>query len=182
MAYNFEPFPVLSSERLTLRKIEFSDDDELFALRSSPTVMKYLDRPLMNNVTEARAFIEMITAGLQNNQAISWGISLREDPRLLGTIAFWKMDPANFRAEIGYMLHSQFHGKGYMQEAMSSVLHFGFTALNLHSVEANVNPGNEGSIKLLEKNGFVREGYFRENYFFDGRFIDSAVYSLIRPA
>lgn len=68
-----------------------------------------------------------------------------------------------------------------MQEALAAVLNFGFRTLQLHSVEANVNPGNTASIKLLERNHFIREGYFRENYFYNGRFLDSAVYSLLTP-
>jgi ribosomal-protein-alanine N-acetyltransferase len=51
--------------------------------------------------------------------------------------------------------------------------------MNLHSIEANINPENIASRKLLEKTGFVREAYFKENYFFNGKFIDSEIYSLL---
>ncbi len=66
-----------------------------------------------------------------------------------------------------------------MQEVLTAVLDYGFKQMHLHSVEANVNPDNKASMKLLERNGFIREGYFKENFFFDGKFLDSAVYSLI---
>ena len=66
-----------------------------------------------------------------------------------------------------------------MQEAFNKVLEFGFNSMNLHSIEANVNPENKASIKLLERNNFIREAYFRENYFFDGKFLDTAIYSLL---
>ena len=68
-----------------------------------------------------------------------------------------------------------------MQEAIEAVLDYGFTAMQLHSVEANVNPANEASKKLLDKNNFIQEGYFKENYYYNGEFLDSAVYSLISP-
>jgi ribosomal-protein-alanine N-acetyltransferase len=51
--------------------------------------------------------------------------------------------------------------------------------MKLHSVEADVNPANQPSIKLLERNNFVREAYFKENYFYDGKFLDSAIYTLL---
>ena len=51
--------------------------------------------------------------------------------------------------------------------------------LNIHSIEAVVNPENNASIKILEKNGFVREAYYVEDYYFEGKFLDSAVYSLL---
>ena len=83
----------------------------------------------------------------------------------------------HFRAEIGYMLDPQWQGKGLMQEVMDKLLDYGFSTLGLHSVEANVNPGNIASIRLLERNNFVREAYFRENYFYDGKFLDTLIYS-----
>jgi ribosomal-protein-alanine N-acetyltransferase len=51
--------------------------------------------------------------------------------------------------------------------------------MKLHSVEANVNPGNIASASLLKKHGFVKEAYFKENYFFNGNFHDSEIYSLL---
>ena len=66
-----------------------------------------------------------------------------------------------------------------MQEPITVVLEYGFNVMKLHSVEALVNPNNIASIRLLEKNGFIREAYFKENYFYNGRFLDTAVYSLL---
>lgn len=80
------------------------------------------------------------------------------------------MQKAHYRAEIGYALQPAHHGKGLMQEALTAVLDYGFHTLQLHSVEANVNPANAASIKILERNGFVQEGYFREAYFMPAGF------------
>lgn len=54
--------------------------------------------------------------------------------------------------------------------------------MHLHSIDAIVNPANADSVKLLERNGFVREAYFREDYFWNGQFLDTAVYSKLAPA
>ena len=98
----------------------------------------------------------------------------------MGTIGYYRTTPEHYRAEIGYLLASKLHRKGLMQEALGVVLSYGFENMQLHSVEANTNPANLASQRLLEKFGFVREAYFRENYFFDGKFLDSAIYSLIK--
>ncbi len=66
-----------------------------------------------------------------------------------------------------------------MQEALSTVIHYGFEVMKLHTIEADVDPNNTASIKLLERNKFVKEGYFKENYFFEGKFYDTVVYSLL---
>ena len=178
---NFNPFPTLTTDRLVLRQLDKTDADEMFFLRSNERVMKYLDRAPAKSVDEAVAFIQMINTAIANNESINWAITLKGEPKIIGDICFWRMDSPNHRAEIGYRLHPAHHGKGIMNEALHSVLDYGFNVMNLHSVEANTNPGNKESIRLLERNGFIREGYFKENYFYNGKFLDSAVYSLVRP-
>ncbi len=177
---NFTPYPNLSTNRLLLRRINLSDAKDLFILRSDERMMKFLDRPRAQTISDAEKLIQIYDELLLNNEGINWGISLKGNARLLGTICFWKLQLENERSEIGYMLHADFHRMGIMQEAMSTVLNYGFSELKLHSIEANVNPENIASIKLLEKNNFVCEAYFRENYFYNGKFLDSAIYSLVR--
>lgn len=177
---NFTPFPVLRTERLTLRKIEFDDVDAVFKLRSDKRNMEFLDRPLAKDKNDAKVLIAKIEDGLLMNTGITWAVTYNDAGNdLIGTIGFWRIDIENHRAEIGYILHRDFHRKGLMHEAMKVVLGYGFNQMNLHSVEAVVNPANEASINLLLKNNFVKEAHFKENYYFEGKFLDSGVYSLL---
>lgn len=179
---NFKPFPVLETERLILRKMDFEDTEALFELRSDKRNMEYLDRPLAKTRDDSKALIAKIEEGLVMRTGITWAVAFKNgDNRLVGTIGFWRINAPDFRAEIGYILHRNYHRKGLMHEAMQVVLNYGFREINLHTVEAHVNPFNEGSINLLLKNGFVKEAHFKENYHFEGRFLDTAVYSLITP-
>ncbi|HEX7904803.1 MAG TPA: GNAT family protein [Chitinophagaceae bacterium] len=178
---NFTPFPLLNTERLLLRPIVTEDVNELFFLRSNKEVMKFLDRPFMQYSEEALQLIQKITTDITNNDGITWGITLKNESSLIGTIGFWHITKEHHRAEIGYMLHPAQQGKGMMQEAITTVIDYGFAVMKLHSIEANVNPGNTNSIRLLERNQFIREAYHRENYYFDGKFLDSAIYSLLTP-
>lgn len=176
---NFEIFPILETERLKLRAITEEDAPEIFFLRSDASVLKYLDRHPETGIDQTKIFINLIGENAKNAEGIFWGITLKKSNTVIGTICYWNIQKQHYRSEIGYALHPSYRGKGIMHEAMNAVLHYGFEKMKLHSVEANVNPSNEASMKLLEKNGFVREAYFRENYFFDGSFLDSAVYSLL---
>lgn len=178
---NFNPFPLLNTERLVLRPIVIEDAQELFFLRSDKEVMKFLDRPIMQYNEEALQLIQKITTDITNNEGITWGIALKTGSSLIGTIGFWRIIKEHHRAEIGYMLHPAQQGKGIMQEAITAVIDYGFAGMKLHSIEANVNPGNTNSIRLLERNQFTREAYYRENYYFGGKFLDSAIYSLLTP-
>ena len=177
----FTPFPTLQTERLVLRKIEPADAPQLLFLRSDEKVMKFLDREPLRSLDEARFFINRITDSLLLNDGITWGICLKDDPSMIGTIGFWRLMKEHYRAEIGYMLHPDYWGKGYTSEAFEAAMDYGFHHMKLHSVEGNVNPENTASMRVLEKAGFVREAYFRENYYFKGRFLDSAIYSKLTP-
>jgi [ribosomal protein S5]-alanine N-acetyltransferase len=95
---------------------------------------------------------------------IEWAITLKDSGQYIGAISYHRLMKEHFRAEIGYILHPAHHGKRIMDEAIRTVTDFGFNSMGLHSVEANVNPENIASIKLLERNNFVREAYFKENY------------------
>lgn len=176
---NFTPFPVLYTERLILRCIDKNDGAAILKLRSNKNVMQFIDRPHMKTINEALDFINKIDESLKNNFGITWAISFKDNSELIGTIGFWRIVNEHYRAEIGYMLIPDFHREGIMHEAIKKVLDHGFENMHLHSVEANINPENIASGKLLENSGFIKEAYFKENYYYNGRFTDSVVYSLL---
>lgn len=176
------PFPELRTARLLLRELEEKDAPMLLVQRSDARIIEYLDREPDTSLAQTLALLDLIKRNTIDNKGITWGIVRQETPDvLLGTIGLWSMIPEHHRAEIGYGLHPDYWHQGIMSEAMAAVLTFGFEGLKLHSVEANVNPHNQASRRLLEKHGFVQEAYFRQNYYFRGQFLDSSIYSLLTP-
>lgn len=176
----FDPFPVLETQRLTLRKISMNDAADIFAIRRDPNTMKYICRPLIKSVSEAQKLIGDFQEGVRNQMNIIWGISVKNETRLIGTIGFRSIDKHNLRAEIGYVLSPDVWGKGYASEAMTAVIKYGFSMMGLHSIEARVNPDNTDSSKVLLKQKFVKEAHFKEDMYFNGEFRDTEVYSLHR--
>lgn len=175
--FNF--FPVLETERLLLMEFLKSDSTELFKMRSDDRVLKYLDRDPHKSVEESELMIDKMIQSFKNKEGINWIIRKKNTNDVIGYIGYWRMIKENVRAEIGYAMKPEYWGNGYMNEALSKVIDFGFNKLCLHSIEGNVNPGNEKSIKLLEKFGFRKEAYFREDYFYNGKFLNTAIYSLL---
>lgn len=176
---NYNPFPNLETDRLQLRRVDENDVNEIFALRSNPETMKYIPRPLVKTIEDALEHIAMIDSKIENNEGINWAITVKGKPKLIGLIGYYRIRPEHFRAEIGYMLLPEFNGKGIISEALKEVVNYGFKVMKLHSVEAVIDPGNYGSEKVLEKNGFIKEAHFKENEFFEGRFLDSVFYSIL---
>lgn len=179
LQFNFSPFPIIETERLLLRRITNDDVNEVFELRSNPETMKYIPRPLVKNTEDALEHIAMIEDKINTNVGINWGITLKNDPKLLGIIGYYRMQPENYRAEIGYMLLPEFHGKGIISEAVNRLIKYGFNDLKLHSIEAVIDPENFASEKVLQKCGFIKEAHFKESEFYEGRFLDKVIYSLL---
>ena len=177
---NFSPFPTIETDRLILRKLDITDIDVLFEIRSNEEAMKYIDKPLAKTKEDVIALYNAMQENLEKNTGIMWVIQHKENPTMLGYIGFWRIDTTNHRGEIGYTLLPQHFRKGIGSEAIAAALEHGFTNLNFHSVEADTNTANEASQKILEKHGFIREAYFRENYYFNGIFLDSAIYGLLK--
>jgi len=181
LTVNFNPFPEITTERLTLTQITINDSEQVLVLRSNKTLMQYIPRPLAKTLEDAAFLIETMNTGIANGESINWGIKLKHTNRLIGIIGYVRFVKSNYRAEVGYLLHSDFHRKGITQEALNAVVNYGYTALKLHSIEAIIDPRNIASANILEKNGFVREGHFKENLFFENTFLDSVYYSRITP-
>ena len=177
---NFSPFPVLESERLVFRAIKETDVNEIFALRSNPELMQYIPRPLVTNLEEAKEHMKMIQDKIDTNEGINWAMTEKGNDKLISLIGFYRTENENYRSEIGYMLLPEYHNKGYITEAITTLLNYGFTKMGLHSVEAIIDPRNLASEKVLLKNGFVKEAHFVENFFFNDEFLDSAHYSILK--
>jgi ribosomal-protein-alanine N-acetyltransferase len=150
-----------------------ADEQEIFALRSSDEINKYLDRPKANTLDDARNFITKIINGIAKNESIFWVVTPKDESKLLGTICLWKISKEEAKAEIGYELLPENHGKGIMQEVIPRVLQFGFEEIKLEMIEAELSPRNLKSVRLLEKNNFTLAAVNEENP-------DSVVYALKR--
>lgn len=180
LTIKLQPFPVLLTKRLELREISEDDAEEFFWLRNSEEVMKYIQLPKLETIEKAKERIKTMNEWTQKNEAINWGITLKEEKIIIGWILYKNIDLVNHSAEVGYLLHPDFWRKGIIQEALTEVLDFGFNILKFHRIQAVINPDNNASELLLKKNGFVKEALFRENFYYDGMFLDSAVYSLLK--
>lgn len=175
----FENLPVLETERLRLRPVRSDDLEALFAIRSDPTMMQYIGRPLMKNHTEAEALLALIRGEYEAGTGIKWAITFRDQDEMIGNMMFRGISREHFSGEIGYMLHSDFWRKGIMREAAARGITFAFEELGLHSVFARIDPANAASAGILEKLGFQKSAHLRENYFFEGAFTDTGMYDLL---
>lgn len=171
--------PALDTPRLHLREVRDSDAAALFVLHSDAQVMRYWSSAVWTEPAQAQGLLERLrrdrAAGV-----LPWAMATREDDALIGTATLFNINPVHRRAEIGYALGSAHWGKGLGSEALRAVLRHAFGALQLERVEADTDPRNAPSLRLLEGLGFVREGLLRRRWFVADEWCDTAFYGLLR--
>jgi ribosomal-protein-alanine N-acetyltransferase len=177
---NFVPFPILESERLSFRKLKNEDAPEILKLRSNPETMKFIPRPLLVDIDGALAHIKLINDKIEENIDINWAVTEKKNPKCIGIIGFFRTQPEHFRTELGYMILPEYSGKGYVTEAVKTLLNFAFNELLFHSIEAVIDSRNNASERVLIKNGFTKEAHFKENFYYNNEFTDTVIYSLLK--
>jgi len=173
--------PTINTSRLSLRWIRTEDVDDFYAVYSNPEVMRYWSTLPLPDKDAASKLINEIHEGIKRDDMMKWGIALRSSDKLIGSVTLFHIDFTHRRAEIGYAQGRAYWGQGYMQEALKAVLNHAFEILNLHRIEADVDPRNAASVRTLERLGFQREGYLRERWQVNGEIQDAFYYGLLRP-
>jgi len=172
-------FPALAGRRLALRGPRDDDIDAMFALFSDPEVMRYWSRPPMTARGEAEGYVAEIGEAFAERSKLNWMVVRRADDVAIGTCTLFRFEPRHRRAEIGYALRPDHWGQGYAGEAVGLALDWAFRTLGLHRIEADIDPRNDGSRRLLQRLGFASEGRLRERYFVGDAVADTELFGLL---
>ncbi len=171
--------PELAGEHIHLRRFLQSDLDAFYAMHSDPQVMRYWSFPAWTDPSQASDYFASALSGCDAQSMLCWVIALNGNDRLIGAVTLHAIDREQGRAEIGYALQSAHWGHGYAQDALRRVLTHAFHVLQLRRIEADIDPRNSASCRLVERVGFVREGLLRARWDVAGEICDSAIYGLL---
>ena len=107
-----------------------------------------------------RTYIDEDIRFLQQEKQIRFFLFRKEHTEvIIGDLSISMIIRGAFQScTLGYKLARQENNKGYMTEAIFATVAFAFSSLKLHRIEANIIPGNEPSIRVIEKTGFKKEG------------------------
>jgi [ribosomal protein S5]-alanine N-acetyltransferase len=172
--------PALQTERLSLRWLTAADVPALFTIFSDPEVTRFWSSPPLTSEAAAAKLVDEIHAYFASGELYQWGVSRRSDDRVIGTCTLASISREHQRAEIGFALARSEWNRGYATEALRVLLRYAFDEIALQRIEADVDPRNNRSLKLLEALGFVREGYARERYHAAGEVSDSVLLGLLK--
>ena len=174
-----DKLPTLESPRVRLRWLTADDVDALFDVFSDRVMMRYWSSPAMKERAEAEALLARIQRQFTDQVGLQWGVERKDDGRVLGTCTLFHLDAKNMRAELGYALASAYWKQGYMLEALTTLIGHAFGPMKLRRLEADVDPRNVNSMRILDKLGFTQEGLLRERWNVNGEIQDTAFLGLL---
>ena len=159
----------IRTERLLLRPARADDLEPLHAILSDVRAMAYWSSPPHEETAQTRDWLASMIA-IQPSEGEDFIVEL--DGRLIGKAGLWRFP------EIGFIFRPDHWGHGYAREALAAVLERAFTVHELAEIEADVDPRNSKSLKLLEHLGFRETGRKKRTWFVGGRWCDSIYLAL----
>lgn len=176
----FKEFITIETNRLTLRKMVLGDVEDILKVYGDPKVAQYDWFEPFETIEMATKLINHVSKEFEDGEEITWGVVRKEDEAFIGYCCLGDFDDEARRSEIGYGIRSDEWNKGYGTEVVKALSRFGFEEMNLNRIEAFITPDNGGSIKVLEKVGFVQEGVVRERDFIKGKLEDGVVMAMLK--
>lgn len=170
----------LHTARLTLRWLEPGDAAGLFAIFSDPEVVRYWSSGEWDDMSHAEKMVAETFAAYASRDGVRLAVVLTATGELVGKINLYHIFHANRRCEIGYALARAHWGKGYVSEAMEAALDYAFGTLDLNRIEADIDPRNDASEKVLRRLGFKEEGFMRERWIVKGEKCDTTYFGLLK--
>jgi len=174
-------FPTIETERLILREIVHADTAALFAVHGDVESMKWFGSDPLQDEAAAAKLVEFFASWRTlSNPGTRWGLQIKGENELVGTCGLFGWQRNWRRCNLGYELHPRVRGKGYMREALSAVLPWGWEHMELNRIEAQIHPDNADSLRSVENLGFKREGLLRQAGYWVGQYHDLYQYGLLR--
>ncbi|RJP27599.1 MAG: N-acetyltransferase [Candidatus Omnitrophota bacterium] len=170
----------IKGEKIFLREVDFTDVNEQY--------LRWMNDREINQYLESRFFpqsLEKLEAFVRSMKESKQHVFLAIIDNLanehIGNIKLGPIDWIHRRAEIGFLIgNKSYWGKGYATEAIRLVVQYAFDTLNVHKVTAGCYSTNVGSVKAMEKVGFMQEGVLKEHCFCNGRYVDIIRFGIIK--
>lgn len=170
--------PTLTGPRLILRQLAEPDLPSLYGVLSDPLVMRYWSHPPLASPADAAWYLANIEAGRRDRRFWQWGIAVRDDDTVIGTLSLFATDALRRQAELGYAIASSRWRQGHASEAVRLTIAHAAGALGLRTLRADVDPHNTASCRLLETLGFRSAVQRHTGRCVDGTPVPSALYVL----
>ncbi|MGF1763022.1 GNAT family N-acetyltransferase [Aliivibrio kagoshimensis] len=172
----------ISGKRIKLAPFDESDKELFIQISICPFMMEHVYDPFTYEDAEKAFEAKSQKWNLDSSGWLALGITDLSSGEKLGNIGLKIVNHTAKIAEVGFMIKQQAQGKGIASEALELVKNFAYKELKLNKLVATCSVNNEGSYRLLEKIGFIREGCLQQNSLIKGQRIDDYIYGLCKSA
>lgn len=167
-----DPLPLqkihtLDTKRLMLRAPELEDTQELFLMTTDP------------EIAQCSEILTRHTPSTKDDDYV-WLIIDKENNYIIGLLAIFEYSQAHARIELEYFITPDSRGKGFATEAALCIIEFCFNSLNIHRIQAGVDPENRNSIRVIEKCGMQFEGILHGYKIVRGKSVDRTMYAALK--
>lgn len=176
----FKDPPVLETKRLIFRTMQPSDAVDMYEYASREEVTRYLLWSQHESVEYTERYLHFLKNQYKQGLYIDWAVVLKENGKMIGTGGYTWMDEKNRSGEIGYVLNSDYWGRGIGSEIAEELLSFGFNYLGVNRLQARYMVGNDRSRRVMEKVGMTFEGVARAQLYVKGSYRDIGSCAILR--
>jgi RimJ/RimL family protein N-acetyltransferase len=159
--------------------MEEKDIPDLLVMNQDEEVLRYVPYKRWDSVEDGTAWLARVRKLEAGGSAVQLSIVDKAADRAIGACVLFKYDEASSRAEIGFVMDRAYWGKGLMSEAVSSIITHSFSERGLRRLEAEANPLNGASCRLLERLGFTAEGLLRQRWKAKDVIYDTRIFGLL---
>ena len=172
----------IETERLRLKRFVIENGNEIFReWAGDENVAKYLTWERHRSAAQTKNWLFEVIAGYEQDNKYCWGIELKENGGLIGSIGLDLINERVRSANVGYCLGERFWGRGYMAEALRAVIDYMFYDVDVNRIEARSSVNNPRSGRVMQKAGMLKEGRLRQEYVTgNGEYQDCDLYALVR--
>ena len=163
----------IRTERLWLRPACAEDLGALHAILADARAMAYWSTPPHRDLEQTREWLQSM---IDIPPGEGEDFILEHDGRVIGKAGLYRFP------EIGFILDPGYWGRGFAGEALRAVIDRAFAVHGLDRIEADVDPRNLASLRLLERLGFVETSRKTRTWNVGGQWCDSVYLRLDQPS
>ena len=171
---------MIETTRLTLRKMNVQDANDLFSMRSNPLMHLHTDTSVDHTINDTLAYIAKMNEGMDQGKWYVWAIELKETGKVIGSISLWNFNEDKTEAELGLCIHPDFQNQGYMSEALNTLCDYVFANLSLIKIDAYTEIANASCRALLHHCGFQITGNIDDPGYIQNRTFHMVIYSKVK--
>jgi ribosomal-protein-alanine N-acetyltransferase len=169
----------IDTPRLALVPVTGEHLPDLFEMNRDDQVTAFVPYPTWTSLDDGVAWLARVSAHVESGTAEQLVLQRKPDGKVIGTLLLFKHDEGSRRIELGYALARACWGQGFMREAVQAACEHAFSVLDIRRIEAEVNPANTASCRVLANAGFHLEGRLRQRWTSKGVTYDTNLYGLL---